>query len=248
MSRDPHTLAGAYALHAVDDPAERASFEEHLDRCAECAEETRGLRETAARLGSAVAQEPPAALRDRVLAEIGVVRQLPPAVSPVADLDRHRASRRPLWPRVVSGLAAAALAAAVTLGVVALRTQDLLDRERQANSRVAAVLAAPDATTVSSADGGVSARVVMSRSQGTMVFFSAGLAPLPDGKTYQLWRIGPAGPLPDRLTRPDPSGRTPPLVLGKLGDTTQVGITVEPAGGSAKPTTSPLMVMPLPPA
>ena len=38
-----HTLAGAYALDAVSD-ADRARFEQHLARCAECVQEIRGLR------------------------------------------------------------------------------------------------------------------------------------------------------------------------------------------------------------
>ncbi|MFC4536542.1 hypothetical protein ACFO60_37720, partial [Sphaerisporangium dianthi] len=82
MSGDPHTLAGAYALHAVEDADERLGFEEHLSRCPECEQEARGLREAAARLGAAPAVEPPARLRERVMAEIGLVRQLPPVPGP----------------------------------------------------------------------------------------------------------------------------------------------------------------------
>jgi anti-sigma-K factor RskA len=252
MSRDPHTLAGAYALYAIDDVRERMRFEQHLSACAECEEETRGLRETAARLGAAVAQEPPPALRDRVMAEIGLVRQLPPAVTPVTQVaspGRRAASRRAWWPRVATGLAAACLAAAVGLGVLAVHTQDLLDRERRGDQQIAAVLAAPDVRTVKAKAGrGATATVVMSRSQGKVVFFSSGLAALPESKAYQLWRIGPDGAVPDRVTRPDASGRTPPVVLGELGEATEVGVTVEPAGGSKQPTTEPLMVMSLPPA
>ncbi|GAA3846227.1 anti-sigma factor [Sphaerisporangium flaviroseum] len=255
MSRDPHTLAGAYALYALDDARDRMSFEDHLSRCADCEEEMRGLRETTARLGAAVAQEPPPALRGRVMAEIGLVRQLPPIPAPVAAPEpragsrRSRRSRRSWWPRLATGLVAACLATTAGLGVVAYHTQDLLARERQGNQQIAAVLAAPDARTVTGrAGGGVTGRVVMSRSQGKMVFFSTGLAALPENETYQLWRIGPAGAIPDRLTRPDSSGRTPPVVLGAPGDATKVGVTIEPAGGSAQPSDQPLMVLTLPPA
>ncbi|MFC4588612.1 anti-sigma factor [Sphaerisporangium corydalis] len=246
MSRDPHTLAGAYVLDAVDDPRERSGFEDHLSRCTECAEETRGLRETASRLGIAMAQEPPPALRDRVMAEIGLVRQVPPAVTPIT-----RRERRPgaWWPRLATGLAAACLAAAVGFGVVAYRVQDTLDGERLGAQQVAAVLAAPDARTVRGKAGqATTGTVVMSRSQDKVLFFSSGLAPLPDSETYQLWRIGPDGAIPDRLTRPDASGRTPPMVLGDLGSATKVGVTVEPSGGSRQPTTKPLLLMSLPPA
>lgn len=247
MSHDAHTLAGAYALHAVDDPADVARFEEHLSRCAECAEEARGLRETTARLGAAVARRPSPAMRDRVMAEIGQVRQLPPAVAPVR---RHaKTVTRPMWwPRLATGLAAACLAAAVGAGVIAVRVQDMLDRERAGGRAVAAVLAAPDARTVSRDTPGGAATVVVSRGEDKMVFFSSGLTPPPAGKTYQLWRIGPGGALPSGLTEPDGDGRTPPMILGDVGDATTVGVTVEPDGGSAAPSGDPVVAVPLPKA
>jgi anti-sigma-K factor RskA len=77
MSDDAHALAGAYALGALSDEAERLAFEEHLARCEMCAEEVGGLLATSAVLGRAVALPPPAALRDQVLAEIGRVPQAP---------------------------------------------------------------------------------------------------------------------------------------------------------------------------
>ena len=49
---EPHTLAGAYALDAIDGP-DRARFERHLARCLACAAELRELREAAARLAAA---------------------------------------------------------------------------------------------------------------------------------------------------------------------------------------------------
>ncbi|WP_131764131.1 zf-HC2 domain-containing protein [Actinomadura fibrosa] len=51
---DVHALAGAYALDGLPE-AERGRFEDHLGECGDCAREVRGLREVAARLGSAAA-------------------------------------------------------------------------------------------------------------------------------------------------------------------------------------------------
>ena len=86
MSGDLHTLTGAYAADALSE-TERLAFERHLDACPACDQEVRELTETAARLGSAVALPPPAALWDRVRAEAAATRQLPP---PVGDHPERR--------------------------------------------------------------------------------------------------------------------------------------------------------------
>jgi len=69
MRRDagePHTLAGAYAMDALD-AKDRACFERHLTRCEACAREVSELRETTARLAAASAVPPPPALKERLL-------------------------------------------------------------------------------------------------------------------------------------------------------------------------------------
>jgi len=66
LRRDPHVLAGAYALDALD-AAERARFERHLASCRTCPGEVRGYAATAAVLGLAAAVTPPPALKGRVL-------------------------------------------------------------------------------------------------------------------------------------------------------------------------------------
>lgn len=52
-----HTLIGAYVFDALG-PEERALFERHRDGCARCAARVVELREAAAILGIAVADEP----------------------------------------------------------------------------------------------------------------------------------------------------------------------------------------------
>src|SRR4051812_49041418 len=95
-----HTLVGAYALDALSE-FERRQFEAHLGECETCAQEVRGLSETTARLGSAVAQRPPLGMRERVLAEVSQVRQVPPRVA------RRPAPRRSRAPRLILIAAAA---------------------------------------------------------------------------------------------------------------------------------------------
>ena len=82
MNADIHVLTGAYACDALD-PGELSAFEDHLAHCEACAQEVAELRATAAALAAAEAIEPPAALRERVMNQIVVTRQLPPLVTPL---------------------------------------------------------------------------------------------------------------------------------------------------------------------
>src|SRR6201999_4677820 len=66
LQHELHTLTGSYAVDALP-PDELDEYERHLTHCGACAAEVRGLRETAARLGLAAAERPPAPMRDRVM-------------------------------------------------------------------------------------------------------------------------------------------------------------------------------------
>lgn len=240
MREDLHTLAGAYALDALPDD-ERELFEGHLARCDACAQEVRGLREATAQFAVAVATSPPPPhLRAQVLARIGQVRQLPPLVP---DLAVERARRRP---RLAAALAAACLIVALVAGGLAVRSQQELNRARAAGQAVAAVLAAPDAQTVTGPTAGGTATVVVSRSRGQVVFASSGLRRLEESETYELWLMGPQAIRPAGLLRPDAQGQTRTIVASPLRDADRVGLTVEPAGGSPQPTTTPVLVLNLP--
>jgi anti-sigma-K factor RskA len=243
---DVHTLSGAYALHALTGP-EVAQFEQHVTRCAECAAEVRSLRETAARLAVAVAEPPPATLRRRVLAAVQEVRQAAPTrILPlpgtVAEL-----RRTPWRTRLALSFTAAATAAAVTRGVLAFDARRDLDQARAAQQQLLTVLAAPDAETVRRpVTAGGTGTVVYSRSRGQLVFTSSGLPELPGGRVYELWLMGPDGPRPAGLLTRDRDGMTAPLFARALGGDQHIGLTVEPAGGSERPTTTPILFAELP--
>src|SRR5579863_2905309 len=80
--RSLHALAGAYALDALDEGAERKRFARHLRRCPSCTEEVRGFREVATALAFAAAAEPPPDLLEQVMTAAGRTRQLPPESLP----------------------------------------------------------------------------------------------------------------------------------------------------------------------
>ncbi len=67
-------LAGPCAMDALEG-LDQARFERHLARCPECSWEGTGLRGAAARLATAAATRPRAALRERLLAETAWTRQ-----------------------------------------------------------------------------------------------------------------------------------------------------------------------------
>jgi anti-sigma-K factor RskA len=244
--RDLHALAGAYALNALDGD-ERDRFERHLRGCRACKSELRGFAATATALAMATAAEPPPELKQRVLAAAAVTRQSPPAAAKATGGRRQRATapQRSWLPRLAVPVAAAGLVAAAVLGGVTVWTQHQLTTAQAENQAIAAVLAAPDAQIASArtSAGGI-ATVVASHTAGSMVFTSVGLHALPPSNVYELWFLGktarPAGLLP-----PARAGHTAPVLASglKVGD--KVGVTVEPAGGSSSPTTTPIVVLTL---
>jgi len=244
LSRRLHDLADAYALDALDD-AERERFERHLRGCPACADEVRRYTEVTTALAMAVAAEPPPALRDRVLAAATITRQLPPEV---AEPRRLRSLPRSPWvPRLALAGAVVGVAAAVTLGVVQVSTEDRLNSAQAQNQAIAAVLTAPDAQiTSATASVGGRATVVLSYSERKIVFTSSGLPVLPSSEVYQLWLIGPVNARSAGLLSEASDGKTNPVLASGLQTDDKVGVTVEPAGGTSSPTTTPILAMTLP--
>ncbi|MFE1382484.1 anti-sigma factor domain-containing protein [Streptomyces sp. NPDC058740] len=243
---DIHALAGAYALDALD-AEETDAFARHLDQCDACRREVAEFHATTARLAAATAREAPAALKQRTMDAIDGVRQLPPRLNPPSGTPDwgHRLRRRAL----PLGLAAGLVAAASFAGLAAWQHQEARDAEQQSRQAqqnldtISGVLAAPDAQTVhgKTANGALTT-VVTSTSQNRAVFTATGLpAPAP-GKTYQLWLQHDGTMLPAGLVHQDGTV----LVDGDPADATALGLTLEPATGSSRPTTTPLLVLSLP--
>jgi anti-sigma-K factor RskA len=241
LADDWHVLTGSYVLEALPEP-ERAEFERHLQHCPSCQAEVRGLRETAARLATAQALQPPPGMDQRVLAAAYRTRQLPPLPN-----DRLRAARehrraqvaRRFAPRRIAAFAAAAsVAAAVALGITQVSTQHRLESTQASNAAITRVVTASDArieSTRTSAGGSVT--VVASAALREAVVTGTGTPPA--GRVYQVWVMSPSSARSAGLMA------GPATVLASAvvpGD--RIGITVEPAGGTLKPTTTPVAVLP----
>ncbi|MBD0673543.1 anti-sigma factor domain-containing protein [Streptomyces sp. CBMA156] len=240
---DLHALTGAYATHALD-ADESAEFERHLAGCPACSQETAEFAATLARLGAAQAVLPPPALKTRVMAALPTLRQEAPHV--VAPPGRRRGRLARGWPKLAL---AACLALAVGAGAVAVRQNQRAGQARaraaalqQQQDRLAALLAAPDARSATghAAGGSGVGTLVWSNSRGQAGFLASGMPAPTEGSTYQLWfddsgTMRPAGLLP--------TGGGVLLLTGPLDGARGIGVTVEPAGGSAHPTTAPVMLL-----
>lgn len=245
-SADLHTLTGAYAAHALPEDEAR-EFERHLAACEACAQEVRELQATTARLALEATATPPPALKRAVLAQVATTRQLPPLVRPEDEAAARQdvvlpLRRRARWAAPLGVAAAVLLAASVTLGGLLVQQHRDLQDQRAAAQAVAAVVADPAHTEHSARLAGGGSVTVLAAG-GRAVFTGADLPALPDGKGYQLWvmrgsAVTSAGMLPLR------SGVTQTYVPDVSGGKA-LAVSVEPAGGSAQPTTTPVVVVPL---
>ncbi|WP_089155022.1 anti-sigma factor [Micromonospora sp. NBS 11-29] len=242
---DIHALAGAYVLDAVDD-VERAAFARHLDGCETCALELAELRETTARLADSTWSVPPPALREAVLAEIARTPQERPGRAARSGPGHVGVGRRRL------AVAAAAVLLAGGAGAATWVTQEQRVRDarteagaaREEAGRIRAVLAAPDSvvrTGAVTAGGRVTVVASASRDEGVAVV--DGLAAPAPGRAYQLWLIEGATATSAGLLPAGQGGGTK-LLSGVRGKGL-FGVTEEPAGGSARPTMTPLVALAL---
>lgn len=246
LRHDLHSLSGAYALDALEPGAERDRFTRHLSRCQSCASEVRGFREVATAMAFAVTTEPPPGLRDQVLAAAARTRQLPPEIRTHARSRRTR-TRVPWVPWLSGVVATASIVVAVLFGFAQAHTQDELNQVRAENQAISLLLSAPKAKLLTyPVTHGGTATVVLAADRHELAVVTTGLPALPAGKVYQLWLIGKPAITSAGLLPPAKDGQTPPVLATGVVKGDALGLTVEPAGGSAQPTTKPILALPLP--
>jgi anti-sigma factor RsiW len=236
---DVHTLTGAYAADALPDD-ERRAFDEHLEQCSACRQEVAELTATTARLGAAVAEPAPEAMRERVLAEIARTRQVSPVVTSL-----HRRAKSQPWFRQPTGIAASLLlVVALGLGVFAgAESRRANDAEQRADQVTAIATDPHKAQAASDIKSGGEGMIIVSGDRA--IFRASDVKPLPSDRTYQLWIINDKGARSVGVLGRGDSGDISKLVDG-VSKTDQIGLTVEPGGGSDQPTTDPVLVLPVP--
>lgn len=231
MTDDTYQLLAAYAVDAVTDD-ERTRVENYLLEHPEHLPELDGLRDAAAGLGAQVETPAPPQLRANVLDAVAQIRPLPPVTgSPSAPAPAPKRPRR-AW------FVAAAAAAVIGVGTVAVQQYDRPSGEQVAISQVAG---ASDARSYDLVMPGHNATVTRSMAMGKAVFRSTEIGAAPSGRAYQLWLQQPDGSMTSAGVLPGPKDGMVQMVLhGDAAKAVGVGITMEPAGGSASPTGKPL--------
>jgi anti-sigma-K factor RskA len=129
------------------------------------------------------------------------------------------------------------VAAAVCL-VVGVVAGVLIERSPATQgTELADVLAHSDVRMVPLAGAGpTGAKVVWSAQAGRAVVVANGMAQLPDDQTMELWRIQGARATEVGLFQPDGEGRVRASFAVDLRDADALGVTIEPEGGSKRPT------------
>lgn len=234
MTTDPHTLAAAYALGALD-PEERADFEAHLASCSSCSAEIAEFRGVVESLADADAVAPPTALRASVLDRLDDHEQVPrratAATEPVADAPVvDLAERRRRRFSVASALAAAAAVAVLAIGAIVVSSL------RGGGTNFDDVRAASDAVVTELEGETGTVEVAYSAELDRVALRGSDVDELDPDLRYALWAITGDAAIPAGLFESDG---------GSIDDTVELadvqadawGITVESAEGADAPTT-----------
>jgi anti-sigma-K factor RskA len=215
--------AGAYVLGAMA-PDERDEFEGHLATCAACRQDVEELRPAAAALPMASPPMlPPAALKDRIMAEVEREATLLAQTGAGADRPEPAPRRRRRFAPSLSAWRLAPVAAALLIAGVLIGSQLGGGTKEIGFNRAGAMLKVKDG-------------------QATLV--ADHLPAPPQGKVYEVWVVpkGAATPKPTNvLFTPRGNGAAEAAIPGDVSDIGSVLVSDEPPGGSEKPTGHVLM-------
>jgi anti-sigma-K factor RskA len=172
----------------------------------------------------------------------------PPAVAPVRGGPAAERAQRRWFQRPAGILTAAAAAAAIFVGGTFAGQAIYSDPADQFSGDQAASLAEINAAADSqraSAEtvDGQETTLVWSGELGLSAIIVEDLPALGDEQDYQLWYIGDEGPVSAGTFDSAGSGTMFRVLDGTMSAGDAVGVTVEPKGGSDKPTTDPIVAI-----
>lgn len=245
------------ALYALNEltGAGLQEMEDHLQTCSTCRRELYAMRADLALLGLSISgAQPPARSKERLMRAIAAEPRGVSAPAPV------RAPQRNLWAILIPSFAALGLLLFALVLVrhninlrdevaeLGNRNQDQIAQLDRMNQELQ-LLTSPDAVHVSlnpqKSPRQPSGTAIYSTSRKRMMFMASNLAPVPEGKAYELWIIPAAGaPIPAGVFKPDDRGNAI-LMDHQMPEGVEAkafAITVEKEEGSDKPT-SPILLM-----
>lgn len=242
-----------YALGELTS-GQRAELEKHLEGCVDCRHELGQMRGDMALLAfSATGAEPPSRSQERLVKAIAREPRR-------AQLVQRPQPQRSVWWRPFEWAAGVAAALAIVFllhqnaslhrQIAGLEADSAAQQQQLIQARdMMASLTSADAEhfilVASKAPPQPQGKAIYVRRSGTLVFLANNMPALPPQKAYELWLIPANGaPIPAGVFKPGASGNAtvinPPLPPGIEAKT--FAITVEPEGGSAAPTSQPIMV------
>ena len=228
-------LKDAFVLGALPEE-ERREFEEYLASHPERGAEIDELEAVAGLLAlSPQEQEPPPELRRRIMEVVA------------AEAVRPTPSRRSWLAWIGEFLSARNLAlGAATLLVIGLFSWNMvLQGEMQdLQGRIQSLQDQPQEPQMVELGGAGTeqgARAELVTLEGDRaVLVVENMPPVPEGKTYQIWVIEDEVPQPSGLFEPSEDSIAA-VVEHRLDEADAVAVTVEPEGGSPKPTSDPML-------
>jgi anti-sigma-K factor RskA len=141
-------------------------------------------------------------------------------------------------------LSAAAAVALFFGGVLAGQAFSSNRFDEQQATALAEINAAPDVQRASTVTAdGHPATLVWSGELGRSALLIEDLPPLPADKDYQLWYMNSAGAFSGGTFDSSGQGTVWRVLEGAMKAGDQVGVTVEPNGGSEEPTTDPILAI-----
>ncbi len=230
-------LRDAYVLGALPEE-ERRSFEDYLAAHPERQAEIDDLVAVAGLLAfSPHEQEPSPELRSRVMEVVQ------------AEAEPRRVRRRSVFARIGDYLGVRSLAfGAATLLVIGLLSWNVL-LQGQVQDLQAQIEDAQDQRQVqqsqtielegSWADQGANAEVASIR-KNRVILVAKNMPSVPEDQTCQIWVISGDVPKPSGLFQPDENMTAAPIT-NSITKADVIAVTVEPAGGSNKPTSDPVL-------
>lgn len=232
-----HIDAVGYALNAVDE-IELKRSERHLQECPQCREEVAQMHEAAAMLALDAPEVAPApALRTSLLEQI----QRIPQEAADHHAPSHSAPRSHQGRRRKAALGLVAAAAIVVGGVGVAKVAPWSNSSPSVTNAESRIAKAPDAIRRTAPFRGGTVTIVMSRSMNQAVATLDNVAASGGDTTYQGWYIKSDGPTSAGLLKA--SGRS--VLTSKLSGASEFDVTIEPAGGSAVPTKTPILAIPM---